>query len=140
MKLPRGLRNNNPLNIKIGNDWVGERENSDGVFEEFRTIEYGYRAAFILLRRYINHYKRDTIRKIVDSWAPDGRRFQDAYMHSVSKWTAIDIDFKIDFSDKSIMCAIVQGMARVENGMDVDIKPIQAGYDMATIGCKGNPV
>lgn len=131
MKLPRGLRNNNPLNIKIGNDWVGERENKDGVFEEFETIEYGYRAAFIILRKYINKYGRNTIHKIVDSWAPDGRRFQDAYMHSVSQWCALDVDAPIRYSDKKTMCAIVQGMARVENGVPVEMKPIELGYEMA---------
>jgi hypothetical protein len=33
---PRGIRNNNPLNIRIGNDWQGERKpNTDGAFEQF---------------------------------------------------------------------------------------------------------
>ena len=34
----RGIRNNNPLNIRVGNDWQGERKpNTDGAFEHKGT-------------------------------------------------------------------------------------------------------
>lgn len=71
--IPRGLRNNNPLNIRIGNNWLGERpprECSDDQFEEFVAMVYGLRAAFCIIRRYIRHYHRNTIRLIIRSWAP----------------------------------------------------------------------
>lgn len=45
--LPRGIRNNNPLNIKIGNDWKGEVPNTDGTFEQFESMEYGLRAELL---------------------------------------------------------------------------------------------
>jgi hypothetical protein len=42
--IPRGIRNNNPLNIRIGNTWLGERpEPTDHDFEEFVSMEYGLR-------------------------------------------------------------------------------------------------
>lgn len=129
---PRGLRNHNPLNIKIGNDWKGETDiNTDGVFEQFTDDMYGYRAAFIILRKYIRKYGRNTIRRVVDSWSPDGRRIQDAYMASVSKWSGVPLDKEIHFEDKTEMVAIVQAMARVENGVEVDRTPIVYGYEMA---------
>lgn len=128
---PRGLRNNNPLNIKIGNDWKGEVDvNTDGVFEQFTSLAYGYRAAFIILRRYIRKYGRNTIRKIVHSWSPDGTAIEAAYMGSVSKWSGVGLDDVIRFEDKTIMVAIVLAMARVENGVECEKTPCVVGYDM----------
>ena len=43
MSTPRGIRNNNPLNIRVGNNWQGERKpNTDGAFEQFTTMQYAY--------------------------------------------------------------------------------------------------
>ena len=68
----RGIRNCNPLNIRIGNDWVGERqENTDGVFEQFTDMRFGIRAAFIILRNYITKYRIKTIQGIIQRWAPE---------------------------------------------------------------------
>ena len=57
---PRGLRNNNPLNIektKGGNPWRGEIVPSkDSRFAQFTTMAYGYRAAFKLLNNYQRNY------------------------------------------------------------------------------------
>lgn len=130
MKLPRGIRNNNPLNIKIGNDWQGERANTDGVFEEFVTMQMGLRAAFIILKKYIKKYGRNTIRKIIHSWAPDGEKAESAYMSCVSQWAGIALDDVIEFEDKDSMCKIVQGMARVENGRTIGINVIEEAYEM----------
>lgn len=131
-QLPRGLRNNNPLNIKIGNDWQGERAvNTDGVFEQFTSIEYGYRAAFIILRKYIKKYGRNTIRKIVDAWAPDGEPYQSNYKKRVSALTNLHIDHPISYEDAPIMVALVQAMAAVENGCTIDKAPIIRAYEMA---------
>lgn len=131
MNLPRGIRNNNPLNIKIGNDWQGERSNTDGVFEEFITMQYGLRAAFIILRKYITKYERNTIRKIVHSWSPDGSSIESIYMSSVSKWSAIALDDTIRYDDRVTMCKIVQGMAKVETGRTIGLNIIEEAYDMA---------
>lgn len=51
---PRGLRNNNPLNIRRSADlWQGLRkEQSDPEFFQFESIAWGYRAAFVVLRTY----------------------------------------------------------------------------------------
>ena len=131
MKLPRGIRNNNPLNIKIGNDWQGERPNTDGVFEEFETMQYGLRAAFIILRKYIKKYGRNTVFKIVHSWSPDGEAKECAYMQSVAKWVGIRLYEEIDYDDKGLMCLLVQGMARVETGRVIDLNIISDAYEMA---------
>lgn len=130
--LPRGIRNNNPLNIKIGNDWQGEVErNTDGVFEQFTEAKYGYRAAMIILRKYITKYQRDTIRKIVNSWAPDGEPYQTNYIKSVSARMQLDPDTKLDFYNRDHMLKLVHAMACVENGCAIDPEPIADGYRLA---------
>ena len=66
-KLPRGLRNNNPGNIRINSDlFQGEvRPSKDKSFKQFETMAYGYRAIFKILSNYYNNYKLDTIRKMI---------------------------------------------------------------------------
>ena len=62
-KLPRGLRNNNPLNIRKGAQrWQGQTGN-DGAFCIFESMEYGYRAAFRLLHTYNTKYKIYSVRE-----------------------------------------------------------------------------
>lgn len=130
--LPRGLRNNNPLNIKIGNQWFGLVEkNTDGVFDQFVNIEYGYRAAFKLLHKYILKYKLNTIHQIIDRWAPDGEPYQTNYKKRVCAAACIDPHTPIDFANDTLMVKIVQAMAAVENGQPVPIEPIIRGYELA---------
>ena len=45
--LPRGIRNNNPLNIRRSKDqWQGLRaQQTDASFCQFETLEYGWRTA-----------------------------------------------------------------------------------------------
>lgn len=53
----RGLRNNNPGNIRINNDLfqgeVGPSE--DKSFKQFTTMAYGYRAMFKILSNYFKY-------------------------------------------------------------------------------------
>ena len=55
--LPRGIRNNNPLNIRRGKDqWKGMAEaQNDRAFVQFKSLDYGWRAAFYLLTRTYYH-------------------------------------------------------------------------------------
>lgn len=129
---PRGIRNNNPLNIRIGNVWLGEvQENTDLEFEQFVSMEYGLRAAFILLRRYINHYKLNTINKIIQRWAPSNENNTSKYSSTVCKRTGIPGDQIISFYDRDVMCSMVKAMAYVECGVELDDAKIRKGYALA---------
>lgn len=129
---PRGIRNNNPLNIRIGNTWLGERNNpTDPAFEEFVTMEYGLRAAFCILRRYIRRYKKDTIPAIVSTWAPASENNTQRYIDIVCKRSGITQTQQIRFEDETTMCKLVEAMAFVECGQPIDGKKIEKGYSMA---------
>lgn len=135
-KEPRGIRNNNPLNIRKGNNWYGERHPQvDRDFEEFESMELGIRAAFILLRNYITGYsgrsaKFNTIRKIVRRWAPPVENATQRYIDFVVKKTGIDQNQVIWFSDRKAIIAICRAMAFVECGKWIDIEKFETAYDM----------
>ena len=134
--IPRGIRNNNPLNIRKGSNWKGERpDQKDRAFEEFVSMEYGIRAGFIILRKYMSGYsglteKFNTIEKIIRRWAPPSENNSKAYIDSVSKWTGIPSTQKLSFSQRNYMVAIVDAMIRVECGQPVEKAIIESAYDM----------
>ena len=71
MAIPRGIRNHNPLNIRRSKDqWKGMAEvQTDRAFVQFKSLEYGWRAAFYLLTRtYYHKYRLYTIRGIISRW------------------------------------------------------------------------
>lgn len=129
---PRGIRNCNPLNIRIGNTWLGEVPNpTDSDFEQFVNIKYGLRAAFCILRRYIRRYGRNTPAKIIAAWAPANENNTLAYVATVCKRAQLAPDQVIDYLDKPTMCALVRAMAYVEVGQELDPNTIEESYDLA---------
>lgn len=130
--IPRGIRNNNPLNIRHGNVWFGEVPTpTDAEFEQFCQMEYGIRAAFVILRRYIRRYGHNTVRSIITTWAPSSENNTGAYIMSVCKRTGLDPDEMILYEDKETMCKLVAAMCVHENGESIDPKKIEMGYKMA---------
>lgn len=131
-KLPRGIRNNNPLNIRIGNTWLGEVPRpTDKAFEQFVQMEYGIRAAFVILRRYIRRYNRRTITDIVSAWAPSNENNTKAYIETVSRLTGIPADREIKYEDMDTMVKLVDAMIQVECGQRVQESLIKKGYRIA---------
>lgn len=121
--LPRGIRNNNPLNIRRSKDqWKGLAEaQTDRAFVQFKTLEYGWRAAFYLLTRtYYHKYRLYTIRTIIRRWAPSNENDTNAYIANVSKLTGIDPDEPIGIPSEapSRWIAIGLAMAIQKNGVE----------------------
>lgn len=125
-QLPRGIRNHNPLNIVIGNDWKGEVFNTDGRFEQFESDFYGYRAALILIRKYIEKYNLKTIPQIISRWCPD--EHATAYANIVSAETRIDLHHELSFFDRDSICSLVNAMTFVENGQHLNFCDIVNAY------------
>lgn len=133
---PRGIRNNNPLNIRKGNNWKGERHpQTDKAFEEFQTMEMGIRAGFKLLKNYITGYggkvkPYNTIDKIVRRWAPPTENATQRYVDFVAKDSGISPMQTIKFTDRPTMVKIVDAMIFVECGQRVSRDIIQSAYDL----------
>lgn len=129
---PRGIRNNNPLNIRIGNTWLGEvPDPTDSEFEQFVSVFYGLRAGFIILRRYIRRYGRNTVSKIVRAWAPSTENNCESYIKIVCHRTNIDSEKPILYEDQKTMCALVSAMCVVECGQTIPSDVIEKAYKMA---------
>lgn len=130
--VPRGIRNNNPLNIRIGNTWLGEvNDPTDSEFEQFCSMEYGCRAAFCILRRYIKRYKLNNISLIISRWAPKSENATQAYIDHVCKQMGYTPDTVVEYENRDTMCKLVAAMAVVENGQSIPYEKIQKGYDIA---------
>ena len=70
-KLPRGIRNKNPGNIKLGTDWDGlAAEQTDPTFCIFDEAVMGIRALQRILLTYRFTHKKATIDEIIYRWAP----------------------------------------------------------------------
>ena len=123
MSLPRGIRNNNPLNIRRSKDkWKGLRAvQADAQFCQFESLEYGWRAAFYLLTRtYYHKYRLYTIRAIISKWTPPCENNSKAYVENVSRLTGIDLDEPIGIPSERPARWIALGMAMAiqENGFE----------------------
>ena len=134
--LPRGIRNNNPLNIRRSKDkWKGLRAvQADAQFCQFETLEYGWRAAFYLLTRtYYHKYRLYTIRAIISKWAPPCENNSKAYVENVSRLTGIDPDEPIGIPSERPARWIALGMAMAiqENGFEsMDYFAMLRGWEM----------
>ncbi len=68
----RGIRNNNPGNLRHGSNWDGlAPTQTDPAFCQFTTMAKGCRALLKTLRTYVERHHLNTIRAIVSpmSWA-----------------------------------------------------------------------
>ena len=130
--LPRGLRNNNPGNIRRNSDvFQGEKTSSDREFKQFKSMAYGYRAIFKILFNYYRNYKLDTIRKMITRWAPpEDNNHTEAYIKTVSGYAGIPAEDPINITNREQMIRIVAGMSRVENGRDAEMSDIITGWGM----------
>ena len=135
--LPRGIRNNNPLNIRrtAKDQWKGLRaQQTDASFCQFERLEYGWRAAFYLLTRtYYHKYRLYTIRMIISKWAPPQENLTATYIANVSRLTGIPSDEPIGIpSDQpQRWIAVALAMAIQENGTEsLDYFAMLRGWGM----------
>ena len=135
-KLPRGIRNNNPLNIRKGNNWQGEVSRStDGEFEQFVSMQWGIRAGFKILKNYMTGYggrvkALTNVHDIIHRWAPPHENNCKAYIDSVCRFSGLHEFERLQFSDRNKMLALVDGMIRVECGQPVSLDIIASAYDL----------
>jgi hypothetical protein len=139
-QLPRGLRNRNPLNIRKSDQlWLGQTGN-DGAFCIFVSNEYGYRAAFKILKTYNTKYHIYSVREIISKWAPpsDGNNTR-GYIERVCQLAGLrETDTIVadtnDVEQQEKVKQLVQAMACVENGCaesQIDRDEIDEGYALA---------
>ena len=131
MATPRGIRNNNPGNIRHGARWDGLAEvQADHAFCTFISPEYGIRAMGKILLTYQRKYGIDTVAGIIGRWAPPNENDTGSYAAHVAESLGVDPDEKI--SVHSNLQGLVLAIIQHENGQQpYDIATIQRGVEMA---------
>ncbi len=119
MTKPRGIRNNNPGNLRISNNaWKGKipkDQNSDGSFEQFSEMKWGVRAMFVLIRNWINKGTATTLRAVVNRYAPANENNTERYIDFVSDRSGIKPD-EILSADETTLKKLISAMIIKENG------------------------
>lgn len=117
--MTRGIRNNNPGNIRWGDEWQGlvpQKQRTDASFCQFTGPEYGIRAMIIILRNYQHKDGLNTVAEIINRWAPPSENDTQAYVDNVTQATGVSPGQKIDTGDSRFMMALLQAIIRHENG------------------------
>lgn len=128
----RGLRNNNPLNIRHSAEhFQGEIKGKDKSFKTFSSLPYGYRAGFVILGTYLSK-GINTIEKIITHWAPPTENDTESYISNVQRWAGVSRSKELTARDGSDYILIVSAMSFVENGQNADISTVQAGFNLQT--------
>lgn len=127
-KTPRGIRNNNPGNIDYSPKvkWQNlDEPPSDGRFCRFKTPSDGIRAlARVLItyqdkRQAADGSKIDTVREIVERWAPPVENDTSAYVAAVRRalgLTGPEVEGEVDVHDYHCIKPLVKAIIRHENG------------------------
>ena len=115
-KMSRGLRNNNPGNIRP----VSRNQANDGAFTIYRTPEEGWGALGKQLKAYANA-GLDNVASIISKYAPSSENNTGAYIQSVtanmSKRLGSDVGAltRLDLSDPRVLKALMQSITEHEN-------------------------
>lgn len=115
---PRGIRNNNPFNIRhvAGVTWQGQSATqTDDSFVQFDDPVYGIRAGC----RILKSYEREGISSIqdaIDRFAPPNENNSVAYVTAVSTVCGVNPTAMISLT--SYLPCLCRGIIRHENGIN----------------------
>lgn len=118
--LPRGIRNNNPGNIRKSKTlWQGEitDKSKESEFAVFASPLMGLRALMRLLLTYEFKYGLDTIESLVNRYAPPSENATDHYINHVSRQTGIGRRHTVSLKDKKCLISIARAIVIHENGL-----------------------
>lgn len=120
-QLPRGIRNNNPGNLEYNPNtkWQGLAEppvEPENRFCRFKDATYGIRAIARTLITYGDKYGCNTVRQIVNRWAPAMENNVSSYVRAVCGDCGFQPDEVLDVHDYATLRALVVAIIRHENG------------------------
>ncbi len=114
--IPRGIRNNNPANIRSAdvNAWRGQNGKDDDGFCIFTNPVMGIRAVSIIIRGYIEKHGCNTISKIISRFAPPSENDTDSYINAVCSYMIMHADREVDL-DRDL-AGLLYAIINHENG------------------------
>jgi hypothetical protein len=116
-QLPRGIRNNNPGNIRRSKDpWQGLAEKqTDPAFFIFETAPFGIRALARVLITYYDKHKLTKVKQIINRWAPETENNTAAYISNVCESMGVEPHTVIDLHDYNYLKPLVVAIIAHEN-------------------------
>ena len=116
---PRGIRNNNPGNIRRSADkWQGLAPiQNDREFFVFSDPTYGIRAIARLLINYQDIHNLRQISQIISRWAPANENDTDVYIKYVSKSMGIAANVPLDLHKFEYLEPLVKAIITYECGI-----------------------
>ncbi|HLI13462.1 MAG TPA: structural protein [Alphaproteobacteria bacterium] len=122
--IPRGIRNNNPGNIRrpargqAGDRWLGlAPAQDDPDFLTFAAPYFGLRALAVILRNYHDRHDLYTLADIIGRWAPATENDTAAYLRDVAAHMGADANESLDLHDPGTLAALVKAIIHHENGV-----------------------
>ena len=118
----RGLRNNNPGNIRISETpWQGKIPKSlntdkNKAFEQFESLEYGLRALMKNAYTWIQRGK-NTLEKLITIWAPPHENHTGNYIDYVARQMQIPKNQVFKTLDKKFFISLAKAITEMENGI-----------------------
>lgn len=122
-KVTRGVRNNNPGNIRVGQPWQGlaapaqrtAEQKTETAFDVFVGPEWGIRALARTLITYQDKHGLDTVQAIVGRWAPPSENNTGAYIQAVLRAMLVRPGDKLDLHQYDAMRPLVEAIVAHEN-------------------------
>lgn len=117
MNLSRGIRNNNPGNIRRGSNWQGlvpQSQRNDPDFCQFIQPIYGIRAIVKLIFTYKNKYRLNTVESIINRYAPPNENNTKGYINRVCDKLKVKSNQPIQLTDE-VLEALIRAICAVEN-------------------------
>jgi hypothetical protein len=113
--MPRGVRLNNPGNIRKGrSNWKGmAAAQLDPSYVTFEESKWGIRALAVLLKNY-RASGRKTVRQVIERWAPASENNTAAYIKHVCSILGVKADQELDWPDD--LSRLVGAIIKHENG------------------------
>lgn len=121
----RGIRNNNPGNIRWGDPWQGLvpfEQRTDPDFCQFTDPTWGIRAIVRILITYQDKRRAadgsviDTVAEIIERWAPPNENDTSAYINSVCLLTGFTASEELDMHNYDHVRPLVEAIIRCECG------------------------
>lgn len=114
----RGIRNNNPGNIrKSAEAWQGlAPEQTDSAFFQFVSMPYGVRAMVKILRNYSTRYGLNTVQGIINRWAPPVENNTSAYVNAVAGALQVSPTAPLNLDNADTIFTLVRAIISHENG------------------------
>jgi hypothetical protein len=138
--LPRGARNNNPLNI-TGQGWGGQT-GADGKFAQFATAEDGRAAADANLQAYYHKHGLNSVAGVVSRWAPPNENDTQAYIQHVSQKLGVGPNDPLGLDDPTARGRLLDVMSEHEtpgSAAPTDLKSVSDADLLASVQGQGAP-